>query len=151
MRCEQAFDKSVDTEHVFVLHCGRSEQVFEGGDAMSVALELEYEELYPRLRVVPQPAERRGPSPRVQRRRLILGAAVIVLLVLLMLPIRALGGKTLAQSGPVAGQEYVVQTGDTLASIAARVDRVDVAGTEQRLAKEMGSTVLVPGEHLLIP
>jgi hypothetical protein len=151
MRCEQAFDKSVDTEHVFVLHCGRSEQVFEGGDAMSVALELEYEELYPRLRVLPHPAERRGPSPRVKRRRLILGAVVVVLLVLLMLPIRALGGKTLAQSGPVAGQEYVVQTGDTLASIAARVDRADVAGTKQRLAKEMGSTVLVPGEHLLIP
>jgi hypothetical protein len=151
MRCEQAFDKSVDTEHLFVLHCGRSEQVFEGGDAMSVALELEYEALYPRLRVVPPPAERSGPSARVQRRRLILGAVVVVLLVLLMLPVRALGGKTLAQSGPIAGHEYVVQSGDTLASIATQVDRADVAGTEQRLANEVGSTVLVPGEHLLIP
>jgi hypothetical protein len=151
MLYEQAFDKSVDTEHLFVLHCGRSEQVFEGGDAMSVALELEYEAIYPRLQVVPQPAVRTGPSAGVQRRRLILGAVVVVLLVLLMLPIRALGGKTLAQSGPVAGQEYVVRTGDTLASIATQVDKADVAGTEQRLANEVGSTALVPGEHLLIP
>jgi hypothetical protein len=151
MHYEQAFDKSVDTERLFVLHCGRSEHVFEGGDAMSVALELEYEEMYPRLRVVPPPAERTGPSARVQRRRLILGAVVVVLLVLLMLPIRALGGKTLAQSGPVAGQEYVVRSGDTLASIATQVNRADVARTEQRLANEAGSTVLVPGEHLLIP
>jgi hypothetical protein len=148
---EHVFDESVDTEHLFVLHCGRSEHMFGGGDAMSVALELEYEAIYPRLQVVPQPAERTGPSARVQRRRLMLGAVVVVLLVLLMLPIRTLGGKTLAQSGPVAGQEYVVRSGDTLASIATQVDRADVAGTEQRLANEAGSTVLVPGEHLLIP
>jgi hypothetical protein len=151
MAHEQAFDKSVDTEHLFVLHCGRSEQVFEGGDAMSVALELEYEAIYPRLHVVPAPVERVGPSARVQHRRLVLGAIVLVVLVLLMLPIRALGGKTLAQSGPVAGQTYVVRSGDTLASISMRVDRADPAGTEQRLASEVGSTVLVPGEHLLIP
>jgi hypothetical protein len=151
MRCEQAFDKSVDTEHLFVLHCERSEQVFEGGDAMSVALELEYEAIYPRLRVVPPPAPRTGPSAPVQRRRLVLAAVVVVLLVLLMLPIRALGGKTMAQSGPISGQEYVVQSGDTLASIATQVDRADEAGTEQRLASEVGSTVLVPGERLLIP
>jgi hypothetical protein len=151
MAYEQEFDKSVDTEHLFVLHCQRSEQVFEGGDAMSVALELEYEAFYPRLRVVPDLAERRGPSSRVQRRRLVLGAVVVVVLVLLMLPIRALGGKTVAASGPVAGQTYVVRSGDTLASIASRAGGVNVAGMEQQLANEVGSTVLVPGEHLLIP
>ena len=120
---------------------------------MSVALELEYEAFYPRLRVIPGAADRRGPSPHVQRRRLMLGAVVgvVAVLVLLMLPIRALGGKTLAASGPVAGQTYVVRSGDTLASIATRVDPENVAGTEQRLAEEVGSTVLVPGEHLLIP
>jgi hypothetical protein len=150
MRHEQMFDKSVDTEHLFVLHCG-DEQVFEGGNAMSVALELEYEAIYPTLRVVPPPAERTGPSARVQRRRLLLGAVAVALLVLLALPIRALGGKTVAQSGPIAGQEYVVRSGDTLASIATQVDPANLAGIEQRLAGEAGSTVLVPGEHLLIP
>ena len=54
MRYEQAFDKSVDTERLFVLQCGSSEHVFEEGDAMSVALELEYEAFHPRLHVVPE-------------------------------------------------------------------------------------------------
>jgi hypothetical protein len=144
VRSEQAFGKLFDSEHMFVVHCGKSKQVFEGGDALSVALELEYEAFYPRLRVMPAPAERVGPSARVQRRRLILGVVVVALLVLLMLPIRALAGKTIAGAGPTAGQEYVVRSGDTLASIAARVDGGN-------LENEAGSSVLVPGEHLLIP
>ena len=118
---------------------------------MSVALELEYEASYPRLWVVPVPSGRARPSRRVQHRRIILGAVVVALLILLMLPIRALGGKTIAGASPVAGQEYVVQSGDTLASIAARADSGNVAGMVQRLADETGSTVVVPGEHLFIP
>ena len=118
---------------------------------MSVALELEYEAFHPRLRVVPEPTERTGPSARVQRRRAILVAVVVVLLVLLMLPIRALGGKTIAGAAPTAGQEYVVRSGDTLASIAMRAGSANIAGMEHQLANEAGSTVLVPGEHLLIP
>ena len=148
---EQAFDKSVDTEHLFVLQCGDSEQVFERGGAMSVALELEYEVAYPRLRVVPEVPGRTGPSAAVQRRRLILGAVVVVLLVLLMLPLRALGGSTIAGVAPTAGQEYVVRSGDTIASIAARAGGSNVAGMERTLAAEAGSSVVVPGEHLLIP
>jgi hypothetical protein len=45
----------------------------------------------------------------------------------------------------------VVESGDTLASIAQRADSADVSGLTQRLASEIGSTVVVPGEHLLIP
>jgi hypothetical protein len=153
MKSEQAFGKLFDIEHLFVIDCGRSEHVFEGGEAMSVALELEYEEFYPRLTVVPPLAGRARPSRQVQRRRLMLGAVVLVLLVLLMLPIRALGGRTIdgAGAGPIAGQQYVVQSGDTPASVAAQVDRNDVAGVEKKLVNETGSSVLVPGEHLLIP
>jgi hypothetical protein len=150
MKSEQAFGELFDTEHLFVLHCDGSEQVFERGGAMSVALELEYEEFYPTLTLVPE-APHRVPSARVQRRRLVLIAVVAVLLVLLMLPIRALGGKTVAGSAPTAGQEYVVRSGDTLASIATQVGGGDVRGMEHQLATEAGSTVLVPGEHLLIP
>jgi hypothetical protein len=149
--CEQAFGKKVDTEQVFVLKYQRSEHLFGEGDAMSVAFELEYEEFYPRLQVVPDPPER-TPSPRrFQRRRLVLALGVAVLLVLLALPIRALGGKTIAGSAPTVGQEYVVQSGDTLASIAARVAPHDATALAQRLASEAGSQVVVPGEHLLIP
>jgi len=151
MSCEQAFGKSIDTERLFVLQCGTSEHVFGEGDAMSVALEVEYEAFYPRLQVVPDVPGRSGPSARVQRRRVILGVVVVLLLVLLMLPIRALGGKTIAGSAPTAGQEYVVRSGDTLASIAQRVGGGDVSGVEHQLATEAGSNVLVPGEHLLIP
>jgi LysM domain-containing protein len=151
MRYEQAFDKSVDTERLFVLQCGSSEHVFEKGDAMSVALELEYEAFHPSLRIVPDIPGRTGPSARVQRRRVILGVVVVALLVLLMLPITALGGRTIGGSAPVAGQEYVVRSGDTLASIAERVGAGNVAGLERQLAAEAGSSVVVPGEHLLIP
>jgi hypothetical protein len=151
MSYEQAFDKSIDIERLFVLQCGSSEHVFEEGDAMSVALELEYEAFHPRLQVVPDIPGRTGPSARVQRRRVILGVIVVVLLVLLMLPITALGGRTIAGSAPVAGQEYVVRSGDTLASIAGRVGGGNVAGVERQLAAEAGSSVVVPGEHLVIP
>jgi hypothetical protein len=152
MYCEQAFGKSVDSERLFVLQYPRSEQVFEEGDAMSVALEVEYEAFYPSLQVVPDVPGRTGPSAPVQRRRrVILGVVVVGLLVLLLLPIRALGGRTIAGSAPTAGQEYVVRGGDTLASIAERVGGGNVAGLERQLAGEAGSTSLVPGEHLLIP
>ena len=161
MGSEQAFEKSVDTERVFVLQWAESEHVFERGGAMSVALELEYEVAYPRLRVVPavpgrvvsdERQPRRAPaSAAVQRRRAVLGVVVVVLLVLLMLPVRALGGKTVAGAAPTPGQEYVVRTGDSIASIASRVGGGNVAGLERQLVNEVGSNVLVPGEHLLIP
>jgi len=151
MWSEQAFGKRLDTEHLFVIDCERSEHVFEGGEAMSVAFELDYEEFYPRLTVVTPPAVRARPSGPVQRRRLILGAVALGLLILLVMPIRAVGGRTITGAGPSAGQEYVVRSGDTLASVAKQVDRNDVASVEKRLANETGSSVLVPGEHLLIP
>ncbi len=64
---------------------------------MSVALELEYEAFYPRLQVVPDvPGRSRafgaGAAPAADPR----ASWWCVLLVLLMLPIRALGGKTVA-------------------------------------------------------
>jgi hypothetical protein len=148
---EQAFEECVDNEQVFVLQWKGSEQVFEQGDAMSVAFEFEYETSYPRLQVVPERTIRTTPPARIRRRRLVLAAVVVGLLVLLMLPIRALGGKTLAGAAPTQGQEYVVKGGDTLTSIAQRADSADVAGMTRRLASEIGSTVVVPGEHLLIP
>jgi hypothetical protein len=157
MEYEQAFEEIVDTEHVFVLQCQRSEQVFERGDAMSVAFEVEYESAYPKLQLVPDyPAPRIGlvsptPPARLGHRRLALVLVVAVLLVLLVLPIRAFGGKALAASVPTAGQTYIVKGGDTLASIARQVDPSDAGAMAQRLAHEVGSSVVVPGEHLLIP
>ncbi len=122
---------------------------------MSVAFELEFEACRPRLYVLPDQPARLAPSPRVRRRRMVAGVvvavAVVVLLVLLALPIRALGGSTLAQAAPAQGQEYVVKAGDTLASIADRADPAHGAALTERLTRQVGSPVVVPGEHIFIP
>jgi hypothetical protein len=118
---------------------------------MSVAFELEFEACRPRLYALPDQPARTAPSPRVRRRRVVLTAVVLVLLVLLALPVRVLGGSTVAQAAPAVGQEYVVKSGDTLASIAAQADRTNAASLTRQLAHEVGSTVVVPGEHVFIP
>jgi hypothetical protein len=118
---------------------------------MSVAFELEIEACRPQLYVLPGQPARIAPSPRVRRRRVVLGAVVLGLLVLLALPIRALGGSTLAQAAPSQGQVYVVQAGDTLASIAAKANPTQAGVLTQQLVREVGSSVVVPGEHVFIP
>ncbi len=122
---------------------------------MSVAFELEFEACRPRLYALPDRPARNAPSPRVHRRRVVVGVAVVALvatlLVLLALPIRSFGGSTLAQAAPAQGQEYVVKSGDTLASIAAQADPVHRVALANRLAQEVGSTVVVPGEHIYVP
>ncbi len=125
--------------------------MFEEGEAMTVAFELEFEAYRPRLYALPGQPARTAPSSRVRRHRLILAVAVAALLVLLALPIRTLGGSTLAQAAPAPGQEYVVKTGDTLASIATRADPAHPTSLAGQLAREVGSTVVVPGEHVFIP
>jgi predicted Zn-dependent protease len=91
----------------------------------------------------------------VRRGRVVLAAvlAVVVLtiLVLLALPLRALAGSTLAQAAPARGGEYIVKAGDTLASIAARADASHAGVLTAQLTREMGSAVVVPGEHVFIP
>jgi hypothetical protein len=118
---------------------------------MSVAFELEYETCRPRLYVVSDQPARTAPSPRVRRRRVVLAVVVLGLLVLLTLPIRALGGSTLAQAAPASGQVYVVKAGDTLSSIAAEADPARAAALSQQLEREVGSSIVVPGEHVFIP
>ena len=120
---------------------------------MSVAFELEFEACRPRLYVLADQPARTAPSPRVRRRRVVLAAwrSVLTLLILLALPIRAIGGSTLAQTAPAPGQEYIVKAGDTLASIATRADPSHAAALGGQLAREVGSTVVVPGEHVFIP
>jgi Tfp pilus assembly protein FimV len=118
---------------------------------MSVAFELEFEASRPRLHALSDQPARLAPTPRVRRRRVVLAALVGMLMVLLALPIRALGGSTLAQATPAQGQEYIVKSGDTLASIAAKADPGQAASLTARLASEVGSTVVVPGEHIFVP
>jgi LysM domain len=118
---------------------------------MTVAFELEFEACRPRLYALPDQPARTAPSPRVRRRRVVLAALVVGLLVLLALPVRALGGSTLAQVAPAQGQDYVVKAGDTLSSIATQADPSNATSMTGQLAREVGSNVVVPGEHVFIP
>ncbi len=118
---------------------------------MTVAYELDFETYRPRLYVLPDQPVRTAASPRVRRRRVLVGAVLAILLVLLALPIRALGGSTLAQAAPAQGQEYIVKAGDTLASIANRADPAHAASLSGQLALETGTGSVVPGEHIFIP
>ncbi len=160
----------IDSEHMFVMQW-ESEQMFEvserlgraesgqgeRGRTMTLAWDLEcrVDRPRPRLQLLSDPPApvRRGSGPR--RRQRLVGAVmaliVVVSLALLALPIRSLGGSTLAQAAPAAGQEYVVKAGDTLGSIAYRADPSHAAGLVARLAAETGTPVVVPGERIFIP
>jgi hypothetical protein len=109
----------------------------------------------PHLSLVSGPFVSAGCVARTTRRNravaLVLGLVVVAALVMLALPIRSLGGSTLAQASPQPGQEYLVKQGDTLASIARRADPAHAGWMADRLAAQTGTTVVVPGEHIVIP
>jgi hypothetical protein len=80
-------------------------------------------------------------------------------LIILALPGAAFGGVTgaglpgdLADSSVLAsGMVYVVHGGDTVNSIARLMNPVDPSIARRDLVRELGSSVVVPGEHVLIP
>ena len=110
----------------------------------------------PEGRPAPRPAARRvGPGVYARRR-----AAAVLLLVGVALAVRlvlgALGGGPLTAPEPVhvpvAATTYVVQPGDTLWSVARRLDpRGDVRITVARLADANGGTSLQVGQRLHLP
>ncbi len=97
------------------------------------------------------------PSVAVRRRRVVLGTVAAGLLVALALPWSGTGG-SLATPGPaLAGESvsahhsYVVQPGDTLWSIAVRLDPTgDPRPLVAKLEAEVGDDI-VPGEQLTLP
>jgi hypothetical protein len=126
----------------------------------------------PRLHLVPEPgvaplrigrplAERRAVRARMlqRRRRSLAALALAGALTFLAWPGHALGGVNgaglstdLATSSTLAsGEVYVVQSGDTVNSIARLMNPVDPAVARVALVHELGSPVVVPGEHVLIP
>jgi LysM repeat protein len=95
----------------------------------------------------------------VRRRRLLLGATAAGILVALALPWGGAGGHTLATPGPVlAGATvahhtvYVVQPGDTLWTIAERLDPdADPRSVVAELQAQIGTDTVQPGERLQLP
>lgn len=142
---------------------------------MSALEESYFEEFAPRetphLRVLSTPTAlwTSGPSlaqrrlrreQRVARRRRVLVGAVLALATLVLAwPGHAFGGTTatglstdLATSAVLAsGQSYVVQPGDTIASIAALINPTDPRAARRALVHELRSGVIVAGEHVVIP
>jgi LysM domain-containing protein len=100
-----------------------------------------------------------GPSAAVRRRRVLLGTVAAVFAVLLALPWGGAGGRPLATPGPaLAGAPvahhalYIVQPGDSLWSIAQRLDPgSDPRPVVARLASQAGGDTVVPGERLVLP
>jgi hypothetical protein len=127
----------------------------------------------PALRLVsydPAPAViRRGASLRqrrlerarvLQRRRRVAVALVLVgALTILALPGHTFGATSgaglstdLAGSSTLAsGMDYVVQPGNTVNSLAREMNPTNPSVARSLLVHELGSTVVVPGEHVLIP
>ncbi len=94
-----------------------------------------------------------------RRRRVLAIMALASAVAILAVPGHVFGATTgaglstdLAGSSVLAsGMDYVVQPGDTVGSIARDVNPVDPARARSLLVHELGSSVVVPGEHVLIP
>lgn len=115
----------------------------------------------PPLRLVEprRPLRRRRPSRAIYRRRRLVALLVIVGVVLLARATFAwLGGGPLTASEPAspspqdAGATYVVQPGDTLWTLARRVQpQGDVRGLVNQLAAERQGAPLSAGERIALP
>ena len=92
----------------------------------------------------------------LQRRRRVavslLAGLALTFLVLSQDPSTPRSGSILSSSSALsAGQTYVVQGGETLSTIARLVNPEHPSIALASLQKQIGSTVVIPGEHLLIP
>ena len=112
-----------------------------------------------RLVVAPERRPRLAPGQRTSiavRRRRTLAAVTGLLLVGLALPLSGTGGHSHATGSALAetGKPFVytVQPGDTLWSIAGRLEpSADPRPLVARLAAQTGSETVVPGERILVP
>jgi hypothetical protein len=113
------------------------------------------------FRTGPSLTSRRAARARMmkRRRRTLVALTLMMGLVILAWPGHAFGGVTggglpsdLADSSVLAsGMNYVVQPGDTVNSIARMINPVDPKVARADLVRELDSSVVVPGEHVLIP
>jgi Tfp pilus assembly protein FimV len=95
----------------------------------------------------------------VRRRHVLLGVVAIVLLLALAVPWGTKANSALSHPGPLSPGAtlaphslYIVRPGDTLWSIAERLDpRGDPRPVMAELSAQAGSDTVRPGEHLILP
>jgi hypothetical protein len=113
------------------------------------------------LRSGPALAQRRAARALMlkRRRRTLVVLALLAGLAILALPGVAFGGVSggghssdlNSNATLAAGMAYVVQPGDTVDSIARMINPADPSRARAALVHELDSTVVVTGEHVLIP
>ncbi|MGC8498055.1 MAG: hypothetical protein ACP5OV_00950 [Acidimicrobiales bacterium] len=118
------------------------------------------------LRLVEAPSgptltARRAQRARRRSRRHVGGALAVLVAAGAVLGSRSLawGGATAAGlptdlatgSQPAAGSVYVVAPGESLGDIAAILNPVDPAAARRALVAELGSPVVLAGEHIVVP
>ena len=113
------------------------------------------------MRSGPSLAQRRAARERMmqRRRRTLVVLGLVLGLCILAFPGHAFGGVTgaglstdLANSSVLAsGMDYVVQPGDTVNTIARMMNPVDPSRARTVLIHQIDSTVVVAGEHIVIP
>lgn len=102
-------------------------------------------------------ADRRAKRARILRRRRQVAASLVLsvvgtFLLLSSAPAAPSGTAVLSASSALsAGQTYVVQGGESLSSIAKLVNPEHPSIAFNVLERQIGSSVVVPGEHLQIP
>jgi hypothetical protein len=147
MMCERAFD----------LRVGAMSEL--ATELQACSHEAEWWPLTPPANPHHPAARERRRRAAAYRRRTLVASGAVALLVALALPWGGTGDHPLAGSGPVpagaavlAQRDYVVQPGDTLWSIAARLDpNRDPRVLVDTMASEVGGDDVVPGEHLFLP
>ncbi len=106
-------------------------------------------------------AVRRARRARSRRRRSLIVGVLVVGSALSVLGSRSLawGGVTAAGmptdlatgAAPSAGTVYVVAPGQTLSAVARALNPMDPPAARRALVAELGSDVVVAGEHVLVP
>lgn len=105
-----------------------------------------------RVRPVARAAGCRRVSAKVRRRRLAAAGVAAIVVTLALLPHPRPVSAPAALPGGGAGTTYVVRPGDTLWTIATRVDPTgDPRPLVARLHAETGTYMIVPGERIRIP
>ena len=100
-----------------------------------------------------RPAHQWSPARKARLRRTGLFVLLAGLVGALSVPVSALAGTGAAPTASLTqGSTYVVRSGDTLWSIATRLDPTgDPRSIVGQLASETGSDTVVVGEHIRLP